>query len=280
MRSVLQISFLATLLISTLAAVPNKDGFKIVWADDFEGKLQKSEWNHEQSSENGESQFYQANEQIIGTDNGNLYIYPRYSDNGEKWYSGRIASWKTFTPSKGKTMTMEAQIKLGDAAEKNKKGIWPAFWALGSSIYGGKPWPKCGEWDIMEAKNGEGQFIGVLHYGDSAPGKSSPAEVKPEILDPTKWHTYSMEVNRQSDNWQEQAIKWWVDGKNYQTVKGSDVGNFDDWVTLAHSPYYALFNVAIGGDSSWPGKYNKETTKQSGKSLGMEVGYFAVYETN
>lgn len=176
-------------------------------------------------------------------------------------------------------MTLEAEIQLGDAPAEEKHGLWPAFWALGSSIYGGKPWPKCGEWDIMEAKNGESQFVGVLHYGeDSEHQKETPGPPPRKQVDPTKFHKYAMEVDRQPGNWQDQSIKWFLDGENYQTVKGSDVGNFEDWVTLAHSPYYALFNIAVGGPKSWPGSYDEKTAQ--GARAGMVVNYFSVYETN
>ncbi|KAH8590542.1 glycoside hydrolase family 16 protein [Bisporella sp. PMI_857] len=259
-----------------MAEIPNKGGHRVIWSDDFNGpsgKVDTSQWNYETQpggNSNNEIQVYQESAQYAGQNGeGSLYISVRKSMAGN-WFSARIATWPTFTCAKGHKMTIEAEIKLGDAPADRQQGIWPAFWALGSAIYKGTPWPGCGEWDIMEVKNGEDRSLASLHYGADKGSKDGIT------FDRSQFHKWSIEIDRTSDNWQEQAINWYLDGNRYQTVTGSDVGNFDSWVTLAHSPYYVLLNIAVGGD--YPGMPNDNT--KSGGDVGMLVNYVAVYGTD
>lgn len=147
MHSLLKLSFLALFFTGAIADIPNKNGYKVVWADDFNGKdINAKEWNHESNEghhNNGEIQEYINSPSTASiTGKGSLKITPQKSRDG-KWTSGRLATWRTFTCEKDHKMAIEAEIKLG--GDPNQMGIWPAFWTLGSSIYGGKPWPKCGE---------------------------------------------------------------------------------------------------------------------------------------
>ncbi|CAG8955307.1 hypothetical protein HYFRA_00011289 [Hymenoscyphus fraxineus] len=274
MPSLLKLSFLAALFSSAIAEIPAKDGYKLHWGDDFNGVgVDHKEWHHESNAgahTNNELQEYIDSTSTAFTSDGSLKIQPKKSSDG-KWTSARIATWRTFTCEKDHKMAIEAEIKLSAAA--NQQGIWPAFWTLGSSIYGGKPWPRCGEWDIMETRNGLAQNWATIHYGKDGIHKSIGNEANPEPLDRSKFHKYTLEVNRQPDDWQQQTLKWFIDGKNYKTIKGSDVGDVENWVALAQSPVYALFNVAIGGD--FGGNPNTQTV--SGDKAGMEVNYFGVY---
>jgi len=58
------------------------------------------------------------------------------------WSSGRMQTNGTMTFQYGR---LEASMSLPVGA-----GLWPAFWALGSNIFAGVPWPGCGEMDFME----------------------------------------------------------------------------------------------------------------------------------
>lgn len=112
----------------------------------------------------------------------------------------------------------------------------------------------------MEVRNGNDKNFATAHWGKDGKAKGKGNE-NLETFDRSQFHKFTLEVNRQSDDWKEQTLKWWIDNKNYHTVKGSDVGDFEEWVTLAHSPVYALLNVAVGGD--FPGDPNDKTA--SGK---------------
>ncbi|KAH6672439.1 glycoside hydrolase family 16 protein [Halenospora varia] len=279
MHSLLKLSFLATLFAGSLAAIPDKPGFKVIWSDDFNGEAgnqaNKKEWNYELNGRhtNNELQTYMDSAQNSGlTGRGSLHITPQKSMGSGVWTSARIATWKDFTCERGYKMVIEAEIKLGDHAAINQKGIWPAFWALGTGIYKGVAWPACGEFDIMEVRNGEDKSLGTLHFGRN--GHQSRGSADGTNFDRKQFHKWSIEINRQPyDKWEEQTIKWYVDGRNFQTIKGSEVGNYEDWKTLAHSPFYILLNVAVGGD--FPGMPDTRTIP--GEGAGMEVNYVAVY---
>jgi hypothetical protein len=118
---------------------------------------------------NNEIQVYSTSNYNIQASGGDtLQFVPRKSSTGT-WTSGRIESIASFTPSAGKIMKMESQIRFGTNAQANKQGIWPAFWMMGDSIRHGTGWPQCGELDVMETLNGVLTGYGTAHCG-TAPG--------------------------------------------------------------------------------------------------------------
>ncbi|KAM3075823.1 hypothetical protein ACMFMG_007949 [Clarireedia jacksonii] len=279
----MELSLVASLLSGAIAAIPSVPGYKIQWSDDFNqgvGKeADRSQWNYESNRgghTNNELQMYEDSPAYAGlTTDGALSMMTRKSSVGD-WYSARIATWPTFTCKKGGKMYIEAEIQVGQAPKENQQGIWPAFWALGSAIYKGQPWPKCGEWDIMELINGEDHSVATIHYGVDGNHKSKPSAGDHSVqFDRSKFNKWGLQISRENDDWTQQTIKWYLNGNEYQTIKGSDVGNFADWESLAHSPYYLVLNIAVGGD--YPGGPNDKT--QSGGPTGMLVNYVAVYES-
>jgi beta-glucanase (GH16 family) len=285
MQSLFQLSLVASLLSGAIAAIPSVPGYKIQWSDDFnQGRAGEqadlSQWNYESNfaeHTNNELQIYQSSAAYAGlTTDGALSITTRKSSAGD-WYSARIATWPTFTCKQGGKMYIEAEIQVGQAPKENQQGIWPAFWALGSAIYKDKDhaWPKCGEWDIMELINGEDHNVATIHYGVDGNHKSKPDGDHSVQFDRSKFNKWGLQISRENGDWTQQTIKWYLNGNEYQTVKGSDVGNSADWESLAHSPYYLVLNIAVGGD--YPGKPNDKT--KSGDSTGMLVNYVAVYES-
>src|SRR5258708_16026206 len=86
------------------------------------------------------------------------------------------------------------EFLYGSAAARIKlpagPGLWPAFWALGSS----KTWPDSGEIDIMEYI-GEADWTSVALHGPGYSGET-PLVNKvyfPRGKDATDWHVYSVD---------------------------------------------------------------------------------------
>ncbi|RLW70104.1 MAG: hypothetical protein B6D68_01280, partial [spirochete symbiont of Stewartia floridana] len=151
---------------------------------------------------------------------GSVYTSARLLTQGlQSWTYGRI----------------EARIKLPIG-----KGIWPAFWMLGSNI-DAVAWPACGEIDIMEYKGQEpGKVHGTIHYG--APhvyaGKEYSLPDGKKFSD--DFHVFAIE-------WRSGEICWYVDGVKYSTQRkwSSSVG---DYPSPFDKPFFILLNLAVGGN--------------------------------
>jgi beta-glucanase (GH16 family) len=200
---------------------------------------------------NGELETYTsstANVQLSG--GGTLQLVPlKDSSVSGGWTSGRVESKYIFTPSAGKVTIAEAKIRFGSNPTSNKQGIWPAFWILGNSIRSGTAWPECGELDILEAIDGKLTGYGTAHC-DVNPGGicNEPNGLGGSITIPDQsWHTWRMAWDRTPSNWQSETITWYMDGKQFHQITGSQIGNSGIWATLCHDPLYFILNVAVGG---------------------------------
>ncbi|MEZ5426968.1 MAG: glycoside hydrolase family 16 protein [Pyrinomonadaceae bacterium] len=164
------------------------------------------------------------------------------------WYgpcqysSARLITKKKFDLKHGR---FEARIKL-----PRGQGIWPAFWMLGNDI-DQNSWPQCGEIDIMENIGREPSTVhGTIHgpgySGANGIGASYNLPGNPVFAD--DFHVYAVE-------WSENKIRWYVDGKLYQTVTPKNLPQGAQWV-FEH-PFFIILNVAVGGP--WGGPPNETT---------------------
>lgn len=134
-------------------AVPKKDGYKLVWKDNFDGSaLNRDYWNVEVNGSgcgNNELQYYVDNADNVAVRDGNLVITARRQDyDGHAFTSGRVNTCGKVGFTYG---IVEARIKL----PKTANGLWPAFWMMGDDIKE-CGWPACGgpmcsRWDMPMA---------------------------------------------------------------------------------------------------------------------------------
>ena len=115
-------------------AVPKKDGYKLVWKDNFDGSaLNRDYWNVEVNGSgcgNNELQYYVDNADNVAVRDGNLVITARRQDyDGHAFTSGRVNTCGKVGFTYG---IVEARIKL----PKTANGLWPAFWMMGDDIRG------------------------------------------------------------------------------------------------------------------------------------------------
>ena len=218
------------IVITVNLASQSKQGYQLVWQDNFNGnKIDTTAWTHEIAKPgwvNNEKQRY-TNGENAKVKNGKLMITARNENN--EYTSARMITRdkKIFTYG-----IFEIKAKLPPG-----KGTWPALWMLGNNIKEVN-WPMCGEMDIMEHV---GREPGVIHssiHNKSGYG-ATPYSGKLTIDNPfDKFHIYSME-------WTPEFITFYVDGRktyHYQpTNKTPENWPFD-------KPAYLIFNIAIGGD--------------------------------
>jgi beta-glucanase (GH16 family) len=243
-----------------------RPGWQLVFEDEFDGPSgslpSADKWVFETGGGgfgNNELEHYTARPENAALDGqGKLVITARAeSYMGSKYTSARLKTAGKFEHAYGR---YEARLRIPSG-----QGIWPAFWMLGADI-GAKGWPQCGEIDIMENVGKEPALIhGTLHgpgySGGSAIGKS--AELPGKVHFSEDFHEFAVE-------WEEQAVRWYLDGTLYQTRTPADLPAGAKWV-FDH-PFFLLLNLAVGGQ--WPGSPDA-TTKFPQQ---LTVDYVRVYD--
>lgn len=235
---------------------------ELVMSDEFdtEGAPDSSIWKFDiGTGDNGwgnqELQYYTNRTENVKVDNGYLLITAKKEDfEGSNYTSGRLITKGLFEQKYGR---FEARIRMPYG-----KGLWPAFWLLGSNI-DNVGWPQCGEIDIMEYL---GDAPTVAFGSVHGPGYSAgEAESKKYTLTndrfDTGFHIFGIE-------WGPNYINYYVDGDLYNQITPEDVNG--EWVF--DQPFYIIMNLAVGGN--FPGSPNAETVFPQ----TMVVDYVRVYQ--
>jgi beta-glucanase (GH16 family) len=235
-----------------------KDGYTLVWEDNFDGtSLNLDDWNveaHEPGWVNAELQKYvDANENEetgnITVSDGVLTIKPIKTvdeDGTVSYTSGRINTQGKHDYTYG---YFEVRAKVTEG-----KGYLPAFWMMPTdeNIYG--QWPRCGEIDIMEVMGQEtNKVYGTIHYGNPH-DQSQGTNVLSTGDFSSEYHTYAVD-------WEPGKITWYVDGVKYHEERdwySTTVGQGTvSYPAPFDQPFYMILNLAVGGE--WVG-YPDETT--------------------
>ena len=207
---------------------------KLVWADEFDGKeLNQVNWSLSLGNGcpqlcgwgNDELQVYTDKNHRV--ENGLLYI--KAEREGDHYTSTRINTKGKKAFQYGR-FEVRAKLAVG-------KGVWPAFWLLGTNI-DQVGWPLCGEIDVLEYVGRSPQEIFTsLHtqasHGDNASTKTTLIENIEE-----GFHIYSAD-------WTKDQIAFYVDGHNVYTFAPKDKSQ-EVWPY--NQPFYLLLNLAIGGN--------------------------------
>jgi len=228
--------------------------WKLVWSDEFNynGLPDSTKWGYDVGYiANNELQYYTKNriENSRVIDGNLLIIGKKELYNNSNYTSARLITDGKYSWTYGK---VEARMKLPKG-----QGMWPAFWMLGQNIHS-EGWPRCGEIDIMEHINNEELLHGTLHWFNNehvSSGGTTPCDV-------TKFHTYSIE-------WDKESIKLLLDGNKYWEVNIKDGVNSTEEF---HKPQYIILNLAIGGD--WPKNPDQTTVFPD----TVYVDYVRVYQ--
>jgi beta-glucanase (GH16 family) len=225
---------------------------EVIFFDDFSSeKLDRSKWNVEITGKtvNNEQQAYVDSPETIyinqgypETSYGTLVIHPRYqqgytTQEGRSFdfISGRINTRNKMEFTFG---CVSARILLPSGT-----GLWPAFWALGTSGH----WPTCGELDVME-NVGEWDWSSVAVHGPGYSGETPLVNKKYFLPNnfTTNWHIYTLECNETT------GLIFKIDGELIYRVTRPMVEYYGSWVFS--DPKYLILNFALGG--TYPFKTN------------------------
>jgi beta-glucanase (GH16 family) len=235
----------------------DREGWNIVWHDEFEGaELDKSNWTFDYVANvgNGEWQTYTDRPENVRIENGMLVIEAREATGLTTPYSSaRIKTEGLHTWQYGR---FEARIKLPFG-----KGLWPAFWMLGDN-FKDVGWPNSGEIDILEYGKTPDRIYSTIHV----PGHSGGQGIGSSLVVPVdslrdEFHTYAIE-------WEQDEIRWYFDDQQFFKLTSADVP--DAWIF--DQPFFIILNVAVGG--TFPGYPDSKTVFPQ----SMLVDYVRVYQ--
>ncbi len=242
------------------------EGWTLVWQDEFEGdEIDKTKWEHEVNAHGGgnnELQYYTDRKENSYVQAGNLIIRAikeNYTaEEGKRDYTS--ARLRTLNKGDWKYGRFEIRAKLPKG-----QGMWPAIWMLPTDwVYGG--WAASGEIDIMEMLGHDTKTVhGTLHYGGQFPENTHTGK-------PYKLSTgdFSDEFHVFRLDWEENEMRWYVDGEHYQTQK-SWYSKSAAFPAPFNQRFHMILNVAVGGN--WPGNPDDKTVFPQ----AMVVDYVRVY---
>ncbi len=210
----------------------------LIWEENFNGlQLDETVWNFEQGDGcpaicgwgNNERQIYTKNNHFLK--DGKLIIQARKENN--IYTSTRITTKEKKQFQYGR-IEARAKLPLG-------KGLWPAFWMLGSNI-SQVAWPKCGEIDILEYVGKEPHIVFTsLHTQDSHGNTINTQRTNfPKIEE--GFHIYAID-------WTKDKIDFFVDDILVYTFQ-PEVKNENTWPY--NHPFFLLINLAVGGNFGGP----------------------------
>jgi len=246
-------------------APPQRDGWTLVWSDEFNGSsIDRSKWVFETGAGiwgNEELEYYTDRPANLFLRNGNLVIralVEKHAAAGRTWNftSARIKAFGKFSQKYGR---FEARIKVPGG-----QGMWSAFWMLGDDI-AEVGWPACGEIDVME---NIGREPSTVHGSIHGPGFTGKIGIAAAYTLPDNrrfaddFHVFAVE-------WGPDAVNFYVDDHGYASRTPADLK--PGWKWVFDKPFFLILNLAVGGD--WPGNPDA-TTNFPGEML---VDYVRVY---
>ena len=220
--------------------------YKLLWSDEFQSQsaLNSSIWKPENGDGteyrnrgwgNQERQYYLANQISFNSQDGlNINASTKGAEN-YKCYYGTACEWVSSKyVSKGlvgfKYGRIEARIK-GPVGN----GSWAAFWLLGANI-DERPWPGCGEIDVVELLGRDPNTVYGTPHGPAS-GQSYTTESQNGLSN--EFHNYAVD-------WLPDQITWYLDGKPYGSLNRSSLVDPEHTWVFDHE-YYLLMNLAMGG---------------------------------
>ncbi|MFL6227178.1 MAG: family 16 glycosylhydrolase [Pyrinomonadaceae bacterium] len=264
----------ALALLLCLATGARGQAWRLVWGDEFDGakgaRVDRTKWGAEVGGSgwgNRELEYYTDDAKNAYLDGRGHLVIEAFSEtlppNFKCWYgpcrytSARLTTKRKFAQAYGRFET-RLRIPAG-------QGVWPAFWLLGADI-DTVGWPACGEIDIMENIGREPALVhGTMH----GPGYSGASGIGAQFALPggtrfaADFHVFAVE-------WEAGEIRWYVDGKLYETRSKSDLPAGARWVY--DHPFFIILNLAIGGE--WP--HDPDATTSMPQTL--TVDYVRAYE--
>jgi beta-glucanase (GH16 family) len=199
---------------------------------------------------NNELQSYTADSANLNISGGALNIVARVQNNGTTATSARINTQNLFSQTYG-LFQFTARLPAGTA-------LWPAIWMMPkNNTYGG--WPTSGEIDVMESGLGHSaaptsQVQGTFHSGPSYDQYQTDFfnTADDPTFNTTNLNTYDVLWMPGSDATKPATLKWYVNGKLYETRTGGwyNPPGASNASAPFDQPFYMIMNLAVGGPNT------------------------------
>ncbi len=260
-----------------------KDGYKLIWSDEFEGdSVNMDNWSYELGNwkldehgnyitngwGNNEQQFY--TDKNASVSDGILTISARHENHTDE-VQGNYEYTSSKLSTRYKFSTCGGRIEVRSRCDSGKS-LWPEIWMLPEDeLYGG--WAASGEIDIMEGWGSTPEKIcGTIHFGDVWPNNTYlTKDYFFENGDSSEnWHTYAIE-------WDSDYIRWYVDDKLYSeqtewySVNRPFSAPFDQ-------NFYLILNLAVGGHFDGVNGIHGDPSIFANGEKQFQVDYVRVYE--
>ncbi len=251
---------------------------ELVWSDEFnkEGPPDTSNWSYEKGFvRNKELQWYQQDNARCSS--GCLIITAKKDTIKNSKYNPQSTNWKLnrqyayYSSACLKTRNKQ-QWKYGSLLVRARitvsKGSWPAIWLLGIS----KPWPSCGEIDVMEFYRVKDvpHILANFAWGTKqqwvAKWDGAKKPLKEFVNQNPQW---AKQFHLWRLDWSERSMKISLDGEMLNDVALDTTLNPDGFNPFKQA-HYLLLNLAIGANGGNPA--------QSPFPMTYEVDYARVYQ--
>ena len=232
-------------------------GWKLVWADEFNGKeLDTESWERCSRNKADWGRHMSNLDSLVKVEDGVLKLYginrPEGVEDNVPFLTGGVQSRHRRSMKMGR-FDVRARFDCG-------QGFWPAIWLMPDIRV---PWPTGGEIDIMEHLNSEDIAYQTVHSQHSVKkydpyilnGGSGPIERD-------KFNVYSVEI-------EEDIIKFYINGK--PTFSYKKVPELESQFPYASHPFYVILSAQLGGE--WVGKVEPKDLP-----VRMDIDYVRFYQ--
>ena len=248
------------------------EGYRLVWNDEFnsDGLPDPARWAYDTSRNregwyNRELQYYSSGRpENARVEAGRLIIEARLEtpdpatmtdSGGQDLTSARLVSRGLAEWTYG-FFEVRAKVPCG-------RGTWPAAWLLPAADV---VWPAGGEIDILEhVGHDPGVVHGTVHTTRYNHTRGSQRGGRKRVADACgAFHRYQV-------LWTPESINFGVDDVGYYAFRNDGRGDSATWPF--DQPFYAILNLAVGGD--WGGA---EGIDRRAFPQMMEVDYVRVFQ--
>jgi beta-glucanase (GH16 family) len=266
-------------VLITLGAAPvqardgSPEGYRLVWNDEFDvdGLPDPTRWTYDVARNrdgwyNNELQYYSSSRRenarveggrlVIEARRERSYSASRPDSGGQAFTSARLVSRGLAQWTYG-FFEVRAKVPCG-------RGTWPAAWLLPVADV---TWPAGGEIDILEhVGHNPGVVHGTVHTTSYNHTRGTERGGSKPVADACgAFHRYQV-------LWTPEAINFGVDDVDYYTFRND--GRSDPATWPFDQPFYAILNLAVGGDWGGAQGVDLRAFPQS-----FEVDYVRVFQS-
>jgi beta-glucanase (GH16 family) len=238
---------------------PEQLGWELVWQDDFAGKeLDDSKWTLCKRGSPNWKDTMSDDPRLLKIKDGALHLRGIVNDKQDEDPAPYLTAGVT---SRGKYSFKHGKVQIR-ARFKSAQGAWPALWMLGAD----KPYPDCGEVDLMEHLNFDHIIYQTVHsdYTLNIAKTNTPKKGTTAGIERDDWNTYGCE-------WDADKIVFTVNGEPTHTYPRVPELGEKQWPF--NIPFYFILSMQIGGD--WVN--GSGPTNPIHYPAGMEVDWVRVY---